>query len=479
MVVVLGLAVVGGFRESLAKSLDNHLTRHVGLLTSDLSTSADPEAAVNADADSLTGFYVVLLEDNGVQRPAGGAVAGKGVLHIPLQAWPAAPQKVVLADGTGPTGALRFALEKLPRPFSVIRNGAANVGHSITAVAVGESNQEVADGVSSLIRSFVIFGGITLVIAVFAARWMAGRVSKPVEDLSAAVVRVAQSGDLTTRVSDRSGTPELKQLARSMNSALEHVQQMYEALEKVLIQQRRFIHDASHELRTPLTTVSSTLEALTLLPDMETSQREEIIGGALSEAKRMTWLVNGLLTLAAYDSGEGVTRKSFKFRDVVNASAEYARRTLAPRAVELAADDDLGSGWGDADALRQMLEHSIDNIRDHTPQSTAVRITAAKSGEDAVQLSISDNGPGVSEKLLPTLTSRFVRADTSRTDGKPGLGLSIAEAIAGAHAGTLDLSREKPHGLRVVATIPRGKSAGRPERRRAPRPRNPEPASAT
>lgn len=210
---------------------------------------------------------------------------------------------------------------------------------------------------------------------------------------------------------------------------------------------------------------------------MEAQQRIEIIDGALAESKRMKHLVNGLLLLAAYDSGGGVTRKSFRWRDVVDPIREYAKENLGPRHVDFEIDEDLGSGWGDADALQQMIERCVDNIRDHTPETARAQISVSKVDEEMVEISISDDGPGVSEKALPTLKSRFVRVDASRTDGKPGLGLSIADAIAGAHAGKLVVERFKPHGLRVVATIPRGKAGGRPERRRAPRPRKADDAS--
>jgi two-component system OmpR family sensor kinase len=319
---------------------------------------------------------------------------------------------------------------------------------------------------------FGILAVLLVAGVVLASWWSSRRVARRIAPVTQALHLLASKGDLTARVPEsRSGPRETRNLSAGFNAATGHVEEMYHALEKVLIQQRRFISDASHELRTPLTTIKGTLEAMVLLPEMDEGARAKITVSAFEESKRMYRLVEGLLALATFDSGGQITRRSLRWNELLSTATTYAEQKLGARTMTQEIAPDLGSIWGDPAALHQMFEIIIDNLADHTPETATARLMARASGEEIVEVTIEDTGPGVRAKLLPDLTTRFVRADDSRAGGKAGLGLAIAQAIAAAHGGTLRVEAVKPHGLRVIATIPRGKPRARPDRRRAPRPK--------
>lgn len=452
-------------QNSLDKALDTEVTQHVQLVAAELTTSSAPVTALDAAADAQTGLFVIVRESDGTQAVAGHTT---GAEPLAAGAWPSGAG-VALAYGQGPGGQLRFATLRLNHGLKVFLNN-PSISVSITAVAVGASTAEIDSAVSDLIHTLLIGGVSALVVATAVAWLLAGRISRPVTDLSVAATTVANEGDLGQRVPERGGPPETRRLARTFNAALAHVQEMYEALESVIVKQRRFVKDASHELRTPLTTMSSTLETISLHPTMDQESKSLVIRNALAEAGRMHKLIDGLLTLASYDAGEMLMRSEFSWNDLLGAVVEHARSAIAPRALQVDIETGLGSCWGDQRAVRSMLEECVNNVVAYTPADAHVTLAAVADGEGGVVFTLSDDGPGVPAEFADTLTDRFVQVDAARSGEAPGLGLAIAKAIAVGHGGTLETQLVEPHGLRVIATIPRGRPSDTLERRRAPRP---------
>jgi len=99
---------------------------------------------------------------------------------------------------------------------------------------------------------------------------------------------------------------------------------------------------------------------------------------------------------------------------------------------------------GDHARLHQTIANLLSNARVHTPAGTTVTTeiatARADNGSDYVELTVSDDGPGIDPELLPHLFERFVRADKSRSReaGSFGLGLSIASSIIEAHNGNIE-----------------------------------------
>ena len=467
VVVALSVIAVGGMRHSLDQALDKQVTQHVQLVAAELSTSSTPVTALDAAADAQTGLFVIVRETDGTQVAAGHTNT-TGAKTLDASAW-STGTGTNLAYGQGPDGQVRFATVRLNHVLKVFLNS-PTVSVSITAVAVGASTAEIDSAVADLIHTLIVGGASALVVAAALAWLMAGRISRPVSDLSVAATTVANEGDLGQRVPERGGPPETKRLARTFNAALAHVQEMYEALETVIVKQRRFVKDASHELRTPLTTMSSTLEAISLHPDMDDESKAFVVQSAIAESHRMQGLIDGLLTLASYDTGEMLTRAEFSWDDLLKDVAEKARTAVAPRTLQVDIAGDLGRCWGDQRALRSMLGACVDNVVAYTPAEAHVTLSAAVGTDGAAVLTLTDDGPGVPEEFVDSLTDRFVQVDPARGGEAPGLGLAIAKAIAVGHGGTMQTELVEPHGLRVIATIARGRPSDTPERRRAPRP---------
>ena len=222
---------------------------------------------------------------------------------------------------------------------------------------------------------------------------------------------------------------------------------------------REFVANVSHELRTPLTNIKSSAETVIAAGDeLPPELHNNFMGVIVSEADRMTRIVQDLLTLSKIDYGKmemNVSRFSFSkaVRSVYEAvalNAESHGHTLTFSCEENMPDVD-----GDRERIEQVIMNIVSNAIKYTPDGGRIAITAATSGRN-VFVRISDNGIGIPEKDLPRLFERFYRVDKarSRESGGTGLGLSIAKEILNQHKGDIRIESVYGEGTDVTITLP-------------------------
>ena len=222
---------------------------------------------------------------------------------------------------------------------------------------------------------------------------------------------------------------------------------------------REFVANVSHELRTPLTNIKSYAETVIAAGDeLPPELHNNFMGVIVSEADRMTRIVQDLLTLSKIDYGKmemNVSRFSFSkaVRSVYEAvalNAESHGHTLTFSCEENMPDVD-----GDRERIEQVIMNIVSNAIKYTPDGGKIAITAATSGRN-VFVRISDNGIGIPEKDLPRLFERFYRVDKarSRESGGTGLGLSIAKEILNQHKGDISIESVYGEGTDVTITLP-------------------------
>jgi two-component system sensor histidine kinase TrcS len=207
---------------------------------------------------------------------------------------------------------------------------------------------------------------------------------------------------------------------------------------------RQFITDASHELRTPLAAIHGyaelTRQDSAILPETT----EYSLARIESEAHRMNSLVSDLLLLARLDEGQDLDNADVDLTDLVVDAVNDAA-VSAPEHRWLTSVPDAAV-WvrGDYARLHQTIANLLSNARVHTPVGTTVTTGIATGRAGFVELTVTDDGPGIESDLLPHLFERFVRADKSRSReaGSFGLGLSIAASIIEAHSGTIEAASD-------------------------------------
>jgi hypothetical protein len=214
----------------------------------------------------------------------------------------------------------------------------------------------------------------------------------------------------------------------------------------------------AHDLRTPLAELRSRLEELSLTrPPTEEAFAE--VDAAVADVDGVIRIFNALLRLAEIDAG--LRRSNFVATDVtelVTRAVEFYLPAAELKGHALAFRDP-GPVWAQCDPvlLAQALNNLIDNSLKFATASGHIEIEVARPTDDSIAVVVADDGPGIPEQDRPKAAQRFFRGDASRGTPGVGLGLSLAQAVAKLHGGSLQLGDNNP-GLRVSMIIERGVS---------------------
>ncbi len=227
-----------------------------------------------------------------------------------------------------------------------------------------------------------------------------------------------------------------------------------------------FVANVSHELRTPITAIGTSAETLLAGALNDPDEAAEFVDVIDRHAKRLCQLVDDLLDLSKIES------KNFRLtlveQDVVPIVAHVARLLEEParkRRVDLRVErhDEALLCRVDRRALEQVLMNLLDNALKYAGDGAVVVITSRPRPGGGVQLSVSDNGPGISPTHLGRIFERFYRVDAgrSREVGGTGLGLSIVKHIVELMNGTIDVASELGKGSTFTVSLPSGDRASR------------------
>lgn len=229
---------------------------------------------------------------------------------------------------------------------------------------------------------------------------------------------------------------------------------------------REFVAVASHELRTPTSVVNGFASGLVRNWErMEEADRRMAIDAVARSSRRLTILVEDLLTLSALDAGAPFPAMSTTdllatiretLEDVDRGGPEDGEYTGADFAVVVPPGIRVAAGRRE---LGRVLRNYIENaLRYGGPP---FRIDAA-AGEGSVIVRIVDHGAGVNDAFVGRLFERFARADTSRSreTGGTGLGLSIVRALADGWGGAAWFEPVRPSGACFAVRIPIAAPAG-------------------
>ena len=307
-------------------------------------------------------------------------------------------------------------------------------GHAGVLVRVALPVSDAASTQTALGWLLVVLVPVGAIGAAVVARLAAGRVLRPVGQLTETVERIRATGDLSVPIQ----TPGRDEIRLGQAFAA-----MTAALDESAGAQRRLVADASHELRTPLTSLITNLELLAEQPDDPSGPA--LAAAALAEAGELRVLVNDLVELAR----DG--RASFHIEDVrLDLVAERVAARAAGRAPGLRYELDCRPTLvrGDPDALERAIGNLVNNALKWSPPDGRIRISAAGG-----TVEVSDDGPGIPPDDLPYIFDRFYRSATARALPGSGLGLAIVRRIADMHDGTAE-AIPLQHGVKFRIRVP-------------------------
>jgi protein-histidine pros-kinase len=244
------------------------------------------------------------------------------------------------------------------------------------------------------------------------------------------------ASDIASPPLPETGTRECRQAAELINRLQAHVQAQ-------LAQRDLFVAAVSHDLRTPLTRLALRAEALPQGSDRERFGRD---------IAEMDAMIRGTLDhLCGQADAEALRR--LDLRALVHSLAEDAQETGQP--VSLDGGDPAAAllVLAQHSALRRCIANLVENAVRYGGQAH-IELRQLEPGR--ARVSVTDNGPGIPEALLPRVTLPFFRVDASRHrhHGGVGLGLAVADEVARRHGGSLRLANRPEGGLRADLELP-------------------------
>jgi signal transduction histidine kinase len=298
--------------------------------------------------------------------------------------------------------------------------------------------------VLSLFSPFLLAGLIALILSLIIALLFARSIYQPINRVKVAAEKMAQ-GHYDQEI-PVAGPRECQELAASFNQMAQQVKRSQQQL-------RHFVADVSHQLKSPLTSIHGFAQALLdgTANDEAAKQRAATI--ISEESRRMKKQVDQLLEIARMQAGQlRIERAPVD----VNELLEHCREVFTVQAdekqvkIKIAAEP-LMNVPGDFDRLEQVFSNLLDNALKNSPKDGEVRLKG-RNLTNEVELSVSDDGPGIAPEQLPYLFERFHQATGVRSGYE--LGLAIAREIVTAHGGTIEAKSEPGEGTQIIVRLP-------------------------
>jgi signal transduction histidine kinase len=284
--------------------------------------------------------------------------------------------------------------------------------------------------------------GVLAVLVIATTGFIALRVTRqalqPVTQMAQRAANWSEH-DLTQRFDLGPPTNELAALGETLDHLLDRVA-------SAILAEQRLTAELAHELRTPLTSIqgSADLALLRGVPDPATRQDLEQISAS---AREMNAVITTLLDLARDESPDS-RRRSCTVADLVPA--------LVAAAGSVAVVDHTGGSAASIAAPRDLVVRAIQPLVDNAVQHARTTISlAAMDHPDTVELTVTDDGPGVD----PDRRDRVFEPGVTFREGGAGLGLGIARRVARSFGGEISLASELAQqnggGAAFVVTMPR------------------------
>jgi signal transduction histidine kinase len=279
--------------------------------------------------------------------------------------------------------------------------------------------------------------------------WLMRRTLRPIDELTQAVGRL-RAENLREPLPRTGNRDEIDLLAEVFNAMRTRLNDSFEQI-------REFTLHASHELKTPLTVMRGELETALQADGSITTPQRESLHNLLDEVNRLTTIVDALTLLTKADAGQvELARAPVRLAELVRESFEDAQILAESNRVQVTLGECADVVVvGDRHRLRQLLLNLVDNAIKYNRESGSVAM-ALRAANGSAEIEIVNTGAGISADLQPHIFERFVRGEEARAKAIEGcgLGLTIAQWIAQAHNGGLQLSSVPDQSITATVRLP-------------------------
>jgi two-component system sensor histidine kinase ChvG len=287
---------------------------------------------------------------------------------------------------------------------------------------------------------------IALAVTVLLSFYLAGTIARPVRRLAAAAERVRRGSGRQMAIPDFSARgDEIGDLSGALREMTSALWQRMDAIE-------RFAADVAHEIKNPLTSLRSAVETAARIQDP--GKREKLLAIVMEDVKRLDRLISDISDASRLDAElSRIEPEPVDVGHVLGTLAEVYDVTQAeegPR-IRLVLPEEPLVVSGVEGRLVQVFRNLIANAVSFSPPDGTIRLSA-RQDEDAVVVTVEDDGPGIPEGKLEAIFNRFY---TERPSGEKfgthsGLGLSISKQIVDAHQGVIRAENRRDADGRVI-----------------------------
>lgn len=429
--VIFSVALWLTVRRALVAAVEERLTdrvqRLVQVVTADAEVPEEVEEELIDYVTALPESYLTQVRDGRDRQlvPPGG-------IQSTVIPWKSSRERVF------------FTVETETAPYHVLQQEVSLMGqpYKILLASSLESLVVVRD---RLAASFLIATPLALVLCSGGGFYIARRALTPVDQIAETASDITVS-NLSKRIPIAATHDALERLSRTFN-------EMLERLETSVARIEQFSADASHELRTPISVIRTTAELALRHGRTEAEYRADL-NDIHAEAQRLSDLIEVLLTLArnGWDSCSVPMTRVDLVPLVAGVCRQFEREAESKGlALKLEAPEGSVVLKGNEPSLRRLLASLLENALAHTQ---AGRITVSVERDtDVVHLRVRDTGEGIPAEALGRVFDRFYRVDSSRSrsSGRLGLGLSIAQRIAELHNAELTVRSQEGEGSEFSA----------------------------
>ncbi|MDX6257887.1 MAG: two-component system, OmpR family, sensor histidine kinase SenX3 [Frankiales bacterium] len=223
---------------------------------------------------------------------------------------------------------------------------------------------------------------------------------------------------------------------------------------------RDFVANISHELKTPVGAISLLAEAVAESTDDPVTV-SRFVGRIQHESARLTRLVQELIDLSRLQGAEPLPEvRPVSMRMIVGEAVDRARLAAQTKQIRVVFDETDARVMGDEPLLVTAMGNLIDNAVAYSPENTRVAV-AIRATQDAVEVSVTDQGIGIAAGDVDRIFERFYRVDParSRATGGTGLGLAIVKHIVTNHGGTISVWSTPGAGSTFTVRLPAAPAA--------------------
>jgi signal transduction histidine kinase len=298
-------------------------------------------------------------------------------------------------------------------------------------------------------RLIVTIAIVAVLLSWFIGRYFSRHALAPLTEVTQSLQALAD-GDYTQRRFVTARGDEIAVLTEAYNDAAASVAAAMGQRAQTEHRMRQFVADAGHELRTPLTVIAGYIDVLRRGAIEEPKVAKQILGTMALEKEHMRGLIDRLMRLARLDAETPPNKEPLALAELLQDQVNAAKRLDNGRAIDYALDG-VSQLYADKSEMSEALWNLVENALKYAP-GAPVHLRAFRDNGNTV-LSVSDEGPGMTESERTHAFERFYRGDARGEIPGTGLGLAIAKRAVDRAGGTIGIASAPGQGTTVTIRL--------------------------